>query len=221
MSEAATKPDKPVARVRCVLRMGGLTDLERLVMVALACYDGEKGAYPTIAQLADAVARPRWAVTRILGTLRDKGAIRTRRSQRYNFYTVNYRWPIPFQKAEPVRHLPEGGDSPPSGASVPESDGGRSEAQMADRLRHRKGERDRSAPPASPAEGQAAGALPESVPGSLRRDVAVVTVNGRIEIHAPTKFMRECLAENHLDAIADHFAVAPEEVEFVTGWRRS
>ena len=215
------KPDNPVARVRCVQRMGGLTDLERLVLIALACHDGQRGAFPTFAELADEMVRPRWSVTRIVGSLREKGAIRTRRSQHFNFYEINYLWPVPFQKAEMVRHLPEGGDGPPSDGAHPESDGGRALSQKAEMVRHRKGEREslaaEPAPPALPARGPAGGAcFPETVPRSMRRDVRIETTPGGVEVRTPTRFIREYLEENHRAEIAAAYSVEAGAVQFVT-----
>lgn len=72
------------------------------------------------------------------------------------------------------------------------------------------------APPASPAGGQAGGALPKTVPGSLRQGVSVVAANGTVKLSVPTRFMRECLQENHLAEIADHYGVDPGAVQFVS-----
>ena len=71
------------------------------------------------------------------------------------------------------------------------------------------------APTASPANGQAVGALPASVRGSWRHGVTVAAEGGKVEVSVPTEYARGFLALNHRHEIAAHYGVDPDAVEFV------
>ena len=71
--------------------------------------------------------------------------------------------------------------------------------------------------PGAPAGGPADGALPKTIPPSFRRDVTVAVEGGKVEIRAPTAYMRDALRQNHRTEIAAAYAVEPAAIEFTQG----
>ena len=100
------KPDKPVDRVLAVLAMPSLTYREKVVLVAVATFDGERGAFPSLDTLAAVSSIKRWAVAEAIKALEAKGAIKRQRTQRSNRYAIAY----DFHS----RENPDGGNSNPT-----------------------------------------------------------------------------------------------------------
>ena len=87
------KPDGPLARWKAVMAMRGLTDRQKLVLLAIAFRDGPKGANPSFEIIARDVGLRRWNVTRAVKGLVEAGAV-TRKRERYgNRFTINYAYP--------------------------------------------------------------------------------------------------------------------------------
>ena len=116
-----TKPDHTGDRMAACLGMPGLTDRERKLLALVAYFDGDGGAWPSQARLAEMAAIPRPTVNEVLHKLRAKGRLRWRRrhgSERAtNVYEVAYLKPFQCQ------------DLPDTGEQVPMSGFGGRECQ--------------------------------------------------------------------------------------------
>ena len=100
-----TRPAPPASKVgdrviKC-LGMADLTYRERLVLAVIAYHDGEGGAYPSQARIAEMVGIPRPTVSEVVQCLNRKGRLNWRRGHGYmrraNFYVISYGEPYHCQ----------------------------------------------------------------------------------------------------------------------------
>ena len=93
------------------LGMACLTPMERIVLAVIASFDGERGAFPSLATLADVARVNKRRVRAITASLREHGVLSTVRRQRdSNIYLIDYghSCPVEFQ---PDRNLLTGRNS--------------------------------------------------------------------------------------------------------------
>ncbi len=213
--------------MRAVIASERFAGVEKLVLAVLASYGDPDGSniWPKVETVAAKCGIGPRSVQRHIRSLEASGAL-VRVGEARQHRPTEYRIEVETLGVSPVSPLNGSGVSavsPLNGAEVSSATSRGDNIDIQGRhQRHptKKDQESTSAPPASPGGGPAAGALPKTIPGSLRKDVVAVA-GGRVEVRAPTAFMRRMLQQNHVEEIAGHFAVTPEAVEFVNGRRRS
>ena len=89
-----THPRPISERMMACFRMEDLTPREQIILAILAYYDGDGGAWPSLAKLASQAKIARSTVADVVRSLRAKGRIRVTRGRTTNRYIVAYDAPF-------------------------------------------------------------------------------------------------------------------------------